>query len=105
MIEVVWTYDLLPGVDMQAYGQWAKKSVAQGLKVPGVVECRFHRNILLSPQVRITYVWRTLDDWAKYVMTTERQASVAELRNFATNIRMEIWGPSPLFPKPLSPGE
>jgi heme-degrading monooxygenase HmoA len=63
MIEVTQTYDLLPGIDQQAYGQLAKKAVAAMLQAPGLVEFRANRNMLGSPQVRTTAVWQSLDDW------------------------------------------
>jgi len=105
MIEVNRTYDLLPGIDRQAYAKYAKKAISTSLQAPRLVEIRSHRNILGSPQVRSTYVWQTLADWARFTESAERQAIDSELRNFATNIRMEIWGPSPVVPEPLRPSK
>jgi heme-degrading monooxygenase HmoA len=105
MIEVNKTHDFLPGTDMQAYGQYAKKAIAKMLQVPGLVEFRLQRNVLGSPQVRSTYVWQTLADWGKFAESTERWTLEAELGKFATNIRLEIWGPSPLLPEPLRPSK
>ena len=66
---------------------------------------RVHRNLLGSPQVRLTLVWQTLADWAKFAEGAERQKLDSELLQFATNIHIEHWGPSPVVPEPLRPGK
>lgn len=103
MIEVDQTYDLLPGIDQQSYREYAKKEMSR--KTPGAVEIRAYRNILGSPQVRLTVVWQTLADWARWAESAERQAMQSELLKFATNVRFEIWGPSPVIPAPIRPGK
>ncbi len=104
MIEGHVTYDLVPGVDQEAYVAWAKKTVASILKQPGIIEFRANRNVLGSPQIRTTSVWRSGPDWFSYA-DGPWKASEAELRRFATNIRVELWGPSVLVPEPLRPGK
>jgi hypothetical protein len=96
MIEVNKTYEFWPGIDQQAYGKNAKKWIETMLQVPGLVELRSQRNILGSPSVRLTLVWKTLADWAKFAESAERWAIDAELGNHATNMRIEIWEPSPV---------
>ena len=105
MIEVNKTYDLLPGIDLQAYSESAKKWIGTLLQATGFVEFRAHRNLLSSPQVRSTFVWETLADWARFAESAERQELESELRTFATNIKIEIWGPSPVVPEPIRPGK
>jgi hypothetical protein len=53
MIEVNTTWELLPNIDQEAYGEWAKETVGKILKAPGLVEFRAHRNILGSPHVQL----------------------------------------------------
>ena len=89
MIEVNITYEFLPGIDQQAYGKNSKKWVETMLQVPGLVELRSQRNILGSPSVRLTLVWKTLADWAKFAESAERWAIDAELGNCATKIRIK----------------
>jgi hypothetical protein len=48
-IEVDKTYDLLPGIDQQAYREYGKRAFAIMLKSPGLVEIRVHRSPLDSP--------------------------------------------------------
>ena len=105
MIEVHYSYDTLPGIDQQAYGELVKKVVDLILKAPGLVEFRAQRNVLGSPLVRATSVWQTLADWAKFAESAERQKLDSELLQFATNINIELWGPSPVVPEPLRPSK
>lgn len=104
MIEVIKTYDLLPGIDRQAYLDYGKRAMATMLKAPGIVEIRAYRSLLGSPQVRLALVWQTLADWAAFAEGPERQGLDAELFQFANNIGVELWGPSPATPEPLRPG-
>ena len=105
MIELNKTYDLLPSIDQQAYLEYARKAFATILKAPGIVEIRAHRSLLGSPHVRLTLVWQTLADWAKFAETPERHKLDSELFNFASGIRIELWGPSPAAPEPLRPAK
>lgn len=105
MIEVNMTYDLLPDIDQQAYGEFVKKAIATVLRAPGFVEFRANRNVLGSPQVRSTSVWQSLADWARFTESAEWQALELEFRTFLTNLDVQIWGPSPLVSEPLRPGK
>ena len=103
MIEVNKTYDLLPDIDRQAYLEYSKRAIRTMLRAPGIVEIRFYRSLLSSPQIRLTLVWRTLADWAKFAESPERQKLEAELLKFAKRINVELWGPSPVMPELLRP--
>jgi hypothetical protein len=67
-------------------------------------EFRANRNVLGSPQVRTVSTWRSLEDWARFNQGPW-QSLQAELRGFATNIRVEIWGPSPILVEPIRPAK
>ena len=104
MTEVNLTYDFVPGFNQQTYQEWAKKAIGVVLQSPGLIEFRAHRNILGSPYVRTTTVWKTLIDWTNFAESSEWQKMETELRGaFATNVNVEIWGPSPVAPEPLRP--
>ncbi|MFB0564679.1 MAG: antibiotic biosynthesis monooxygenase [Candidatus Aminicenantaceae bacterium] len=104
IVEVHLYYDLLPGIDQQAYQEWAKKAIGLVMQSPGLIEFRAHRNLLGSPFVRSTSVWQTLNDWANFAQSEKWEKIAADLRNsFAVNIKVEIWGPSPIVPEPLRP--
>ncbi len=100
-IEVVQTYDLLPGIDKQAYSELVKKVVAALLRAPGLVEIRANRNLLGSPQVRATTIWQRLADWEEARESVELAALEAESLRYMTNVRVEIWGPSQLLFEPV----
>jgi hypothetical protein len=104
-IEVNRYWDLLPGIDQKAYAEFVKNAIATYMKAPGLIEYRANRNVLGSPQVRSTWVWQSLSDWSKFIQSKEWAAIDTQLRTFATNSRMEIWGLSPMAPKPLRPGQ
>ncbi len=104
-IEVHWSYDFLPGMDKKAYAEFSKTAIATFMKAPGLIEFRANRNVLATPQIRTTTVWQSIGDWAKFGESKEWEAIEAQLRTFVTNIRVEIWGPSPMVPKPLRPGQ
>ncbi len=104
-VEVQHTWDLLPGIDKKAYAEFVKNAVATYMKVPGLVEYRANRNLLGSPQVQSTMVWQSLGDWAKFAVSEEWAAVETQRRTFVTNYRIEIWGSSPMVPKPLRPGQ
>jgi hypothetical protein len=104
MLEVCVNYDLLPGVNQDTYGGWAKKAIATMLRQHGIVEFRAHRNVLGSPEVRTTSVWRSGADWIAFAEGGWKPLE-QELRGLATNVRIEVWGPSPLVPEPLRPGK
>jgi hypothetical protein len=102
--EVDLRYDILPGVDQQAYAEWAKMAIGLVLQAKGVVEFRGRRNTLGSPTVKATSEWKSIADWANFVESEGWKMAMTELRaKFAANIRIEIWEPSPLVPKPLKP--
>ena len=105
MIEVNMFYDFLPGIDQQAYQEWAKKAIGLVLKSPGLVEFRANRNVLGSPQMRTASVWQTLVDWANFSESSGYKEIETEMRTFVTNLRIELWGPSPVVPEPLRPGQ
>jgi len=105
MIEANKTYDLLPGIDQQAYVQAAQKMIRAMLQAPGIIEFRANRNMLGSPRVRITTLWETLADWAKFDESAERHALESELLAFTTNISVQLWGPSPIVTEPLRPSK
>lgn len=104
LIEVNLRYDLLPGVDQQAYVEWAKKAIRLGLKAKGSIEGRSNRNVLGSPQIRATFIWETLGDWATFAESPEWQSLLSELHaSLGKNITIEIWGPSPVAPESIRP--
>ena len=104
MVESNITWDLVPNVDLKAYAAWAKKTIEATLRAPGLIEFRAHRGFMAPAQVRTTTVWQSIADWAKFLEGPWQQMET-ELRAYATSIRPELWGPSPIVPEPLRPGK
>jgi len=104
MIEVCITYNIVPGADLKAYGESAKRMIGLYLKAPGFVEFRANRNLVGSPRVRATCVWRSTLDWGSFFETDDYSAALDELSNFMTDVKVDVWGPSPVTPEPLRPG-
>ncbi len=98
------TYDLGPSVDRQAYQAWSKRTIGALMQQSGLLEFQAYRNMLGTPQIRTTIDWQSLADYEKYLQGAWQPVE-AELRTMATNIRVELWGPSPLVPEPLRPGK
>lgn len=104
MTEVDLMYDFRPGVDLKVYNEWAKKAIATTLKAPGIIEFRAFRNALGSPYIRATTVWKSTSDWTRFTESNEWSKIEEELRaKFADNIKVVIWGSSPVVPEPLKP--
>jgi heme-degrading monooxygenase HmoA len=102
MIEVTNTYDLQPGVNLDSYAEWARKAAEVIVQQPGLVELRANRNMLGAPQIRTTTCWRSTTDWAAFADGPWRTME-QELRTFTTNLKVEVWGPSPVLPAALRP--
>jgi len=103
MIEVVFTYDFLPGIDDAAYARIATKATSMMLAADGFIEFHANRNMLGSPNVRRTSVWKSFAHYAALVEHPEFQKINVEFRTFVTNLDIVIWGPSPLIPEPIRP--
>lgn len=104
MIEVCQTYDLLPTTTPQAFEAWAKDTIGIVLQQKGLVELRANRNLMGSPQIRTTTVWESGEDWARF-LEGPWQPMGEQLLKYASNFKIEVWGPSRVVPKPLHPAQ
>ncbi|HTZ18023.1 MAG TPA: antibiotic biosynthesis monooxygenase [Dissulfurispiraceae bacterium] len=104
MIEVFVTYDLLPNVDQKSYIHLLKKAIVPILSQPGIVEIRARRSQSGSPEVLIVFVWETLSHWKAFEMKKEWATLKDEVNtSCASNLKIQVWGPSPIAPEPLRP--
>lgn len=104
MIEVHLAYDLKPDIEEEAYFNWIKQAIVPALKSEGIVEIRARRNVKESPAVLVTGVWKSMEEWTKFSQSESWNSLVDTLQTtFATNVRIEVWGPSPFLPDPLRP--
>ena len=103
MVEVTFTYDLHPNIDENAYAKIAKKATALMASAEGFIEFRANRNLVGSPHVRRTSVWKSLAHWAALAQREDFQKLTADFRLYVTNLEVNFWGPSPLLPDPIKP--
>ena len=88
-----------------AYANWAKSTIPRLLAVPGVVELRGYRTATGAHHVVLTYEFADMAAWAAWQSNEDVQKSRDELDAYATDVTSELWGPSPVIPKPIKPGK
>ena len=103
MVLFVVKWDVLPQ-SKDDYAKWAKSAIPRELSVPGVIEFRAYRPATGSSQVVATYEFKDMESWAEWHSHEDIQQIFDELREYATNISTELWGPSPVVPEPIRPG-
>lgn len=103
MVLYIVKWDIHPD-KVEAYQRWTKSAIERTLAVPGVIEFRAYRTSVGSLQVVITYEFADLATWAAWRANTEVEKVLDELRTLTTNVTSELWGPSPVVPKPIRPG-
>ncbi|MDA3859687.1 MAG: hypothetical protein PF445_00530 [Melioribacteraceae bacterium] len=103
MIEVAFTYDFLPNIDENAYAKLARRATRMMVEADGFIEFHANRNMLGSPNVRRTSVWKSFTDYATLIQNPEFQKINEVFRTYVTNLDIVIWGPSPLIPAPIRP--
>jgi hypothetical protein len=101
MVEVAFTYDFLQNIDEVAYARLGRKATKLMVSAEGFLELHANRNMLGSPHVRRTSVWKNFADYAKLIQDPEFQRINAEFRTYVKNIQVIVWGPSPLMPEPI----
>jgi quinol monooxygenase YgiN len=101
MIEVTFTYDFHPDIDEEAYRRLARKATAMMINADGFVELRANRNLLGSPHVRRTSIWKSMAHWAAFNEDPDFQHITHEFRKYVTHMEVTLWGPSPFVPDPI----
>ena len=104
MVLLVQKWDIHPD-KLEAYMKWVESAIRRTLAVPGVVEFRAYRAATGPDQVVTTYEFADMVAWATWYMNEDSQKVLAELHTLALNVTNELWGPSPVVPAPIRPGE
>ena len=104
VVLAVMKWDIYPD-KVEAYLKWTAGAIKRTLAAPGVVEFRAYRGIAGTPQVQITYEFADLAAWTTWRSNGEVQKVFDELYTVALNVTTELWGPSPVVPKPIHPGK
>jgi len=103
MVLYLMRWDIHPD-KKEAYTKWTEGAIRRTLAAPGVVEFRAYRPATGTSQVVVTYEFADLAAWAAFYAHEDVQAVMDELRTLTVNVVTELWGPSPVVPKPIRPG-
>jgi antibiotic biosynthesis monooxygenase (ABM) superfamily enzyme len=98
----VMKWDIHPD-KVDAYLKWTEGAIKRTTGVRGVVEFRAYRTSVGDHQVVITYEFADLASWAAWRGNTEVEKVLDELHTLGLNVTTELWGPSPVVPKPIRP--
>ena len=104
MVLYVMKWDILPEKE-KAYLKWFEGAIERTLTGPGVVEFRAYRPTNGNSQVVATYEFANLAAWSAFYADEDIQKVWDELKTLTTNLSTELWGPSPVVPKPIQPEE
>jgi quinol monooxygenase YgiN len=88
----------------EAYAAWAQSAIRRTLAAGGVTEFRGYRPASGAFQVVVTYEFADMAAWAAWHDAEEVQAVITEAHTLATDVTTELWGPSPIVPRPIRPG-
>ncbi|MGC8875052.1 MAG: putative quinol monooxygenase [Chloroflexia bacterium] len=88
----------------EAYLKFTENTIRRTLAIPGVVEFRAYRPAAGGSHAAVTYEFADLSAWAAWYSTEEAQNVMDELHTVTLNVTTELWGPSPVVPKPIRPG-
>ncbi len=103
MVLHVMKWDILPD-KLEDYLKWTEGAIRRTLAVPGVTEFRAYRPATGASQVVVTYEFADMATWVAWQTHEDTQKVLDELRTLAANVTIELWGPSPVVPKPIRPG-
>lgn len=85
----------------EAYAAWAQSAIRRTLAAGGVTEFRAYRPASGAFQVVVTYEFADMAAWHDAEAV---QAVITEAHTLATDVTAELWGPSPIVPRPIRPG-
>jgi antibiotic biosynthesis monooxygenase (ABM) superfamily enzyme len=103
MVLQVMKWDVHPD-KVDEYLKWAETAIKRIISVPGLVEFRAYRPASGSSQVVTTCECKDMNAWATWQGHEDMQNVMFELHSLALNVEVEVWGPSPIVPKPVRPG-
>ena len=85
------------------YMEWTKSIIPRMLKVPGIKEFRAYRVALGDSQVVVTFEFENMADFSSW--HEQCFDMLQESYDLCNNVTAELWGPSPVVPKPIRPGD
>lgn len=85
------------------YGKWAISALQRMLSTGDVVEFRAYRPASGTSEVAVTYEFADMTAFGRWYQTETVQRVVQESREYCENMVLDLWGPSPVVPKPVRP--
>jgi len=85
----------------EEYAKWAEGTIRRIMEMPGIAEFRGYRPATGSHEVAVTYEFPDMNAFTSWVSNEEVQKLFVEARSYCENITSELWGPSPVVPKPI----
>jgi len=104
MVIYVMKWDIRPE-KAEAYQEWAMSAISRLLAVTCVVEFRAYRPATGCHQVVVTFEFADMQAWASWNQNEDIQKVNNERSAFTANYDSELWGPSPIVPEPIRPGQ
>lgn len=86
-----------------AYGKWAISALQRMLSSGQVAEFRAYRPASGTSEVAVTYEFADMATFGKWYQSEGVQRAMQESREYCENMVSELWGPSPVVPKPVRP--
>jgi quinol monooxygenase YgiN len=87
----------------EAYLKWSGGAIKRTVGAPGVVEYRAYRTAVGEHQVVNLFEFADLAAWAAWRDNADVQKVLDEAYALTLNMTTELWGPSPIVPKPIRP--
>lgn len=88
----------------ETIAKWQEDAIRRTVAVPGVIEFRAYRPVSGASRYLVTYEFADLGTWTAWYGHEETQKVLDELHTRASDVTLELWGPSPVVPKPIRPG-
>ncbi len=104
MVLYLQKYDVVHGMTDE-FIAWAKTAIPRILSAPGIVEFRSYRPAVSDSQIANTFEFADMASWAEWQNSEAVQQLLLEIRTYTVNFSSELWGPSPVVPAPLRPGQ
>jgi len=103
MVLYVVKYDLRPERADEYLNIWVPSAIERIRTIPGLVEFRGYRPFAGSHQIAVTYEFTDMKAIAEAQSSGVLQQIMDEGRAYMTNVRSELWAPSPVAPAPIRP--
>jgi len=85
------------------YGKWAIAALQRMLSAGDVVEFRAYRPVSGTSEVAVTYEFADMATFARWYQQEPVQRTLQEAREYCVRMATELWGPSPVVPRPVHP--